>query len=121
MKFVNIIAEIVHGATVRHFGLPNKNVGDAFLLVWKFQTDEEGVPTKKSVATMSDCALMAFLEVLEEIDKSEPLNTLLSKSKKLQERFPNYKTKFGFGLHRYVLLLLMFTNVCLSPPQLLVF
>ena len=48
MKFVNIIAEIVHGATVRHFGLPNKNVGDAFLLVWKFQTDEEGVPTESA-------------------------------------------------------------------------
>lgn len=36
MVFVNEIAEIVHG-TVDHFsGSANKNIGDAFLLVWKF-------------------------------------------------------------------------------------
>lgn len=39
MVFVNEIAEIVHG-TVDHFsGSANKNIGDAFLLVWKYNED----------------------------------------------------------------------------------
>lgn len=47
MIFVNEIAEIVHGIVDHFSGSPNKNVGDAFLLVWKFddkyvETDEEG-------------------------------------------------------------------------------
>jgi hypothetical protein len=40
MVFVNEIAEIVHGV-VHHFsGSANKNIGDAFLLVWKFKNSE---------------------------------------------------------------------------------
>mmetsp|Transcript_28098 Transcript_28098/g.24829 ORF Transcript_28098/g.24829 Transcript_28098/m.24829 type:complete len:99 (+) Transcript_28098:1794-2090(+) len=40
MVFVNEIAELVH-STVNHFsGAANKNIGDAFLLVWKFQPDD---------------------------------------------------------------------------------
>ncbi|KAG2449913.1 hypothetical protein HYH02_000019 [Chlamydomonas schloesseri] len=36
MEFVNSIAHIVHTAVSTHGGSPNKNIGDAFLLVWKF-------------------------------------------------------------------------------------
>lgn len=35
MIFTNIIGDIVHGAVNRFGGTPNKNIGDAFLLVWK--------------------------------------------------------------------------------------
>lgn len=47
MIFVNEIAEIVHGIVDHFSGSPNKNVGDAFLLVWKFEdksveVDEDG-------------------------------------------------------------------------------
>jgi class 3 adenylate cyclase len=35
MLFVNKIAAILHELTVRCGGAPNKNVGDAFLLIWK--------------------------------------------------------------------------------------
>lgn len=35
MVFVNEIARIVHGEVHRHHGSANKNIGDAFLLVWK--------------------------------------------------------------------------------------
>ena len=37
MSFVNTIAEIVHSEVHCHHGAANKNIGDAFLLVWKFQ------------------------------------------------------------------------------------
>jgi class 3 adenylate cyclase len=36
MVFVNEIAEIVHGTVDQFSGSANKNIGDAFLLVWKF-------------------------------------------------------------------------------------
>lgn len=36
MEFVNSIANIVHMEVARHDGAANKNIGDAFLLVWKF-------------------------------------------------------------------------------------
>ena len=36
MVFVNEIAEIVHGTVDNYNGSANKNIGDAFLLVWKF-------------------------------------------------------------------------------------
>merc|ERR1711939_995974 len=35
MVFVNSIGQIVHEAVHRNGGAPNKNIGDAFLVVWK--------------------------------------------------------------------------------------
>jgi class 3 adenylate cyclase len=37
MNFVNDVAEIVHGVVNKCCGSANKNIGDAFLLVWKFK------------------------------------------------------------------------------------
>ncbi len=37
MVFVNEIAEICHKIVNSHCGSPNKNIGDAFLLVWKYK------------------------------------------------------------------------------------
>ena len=36
MLFVNNIADIVHSISDRYTGSPNKNIGDAFLIVWIF-------------------------------------------------------------------------------------
>ncbi len=41
MLFVNEIAEIVHSIVDRYAGFPNKNIGDAFLVVWKFKEESE--------------------------------------------------------------------------------
>jgi class 3 adenylate cyclase len=35
MEFVNTIAHIVHTGVANYGGAANKNIGDAFLLVWK--------------------------------------------------------------------------------------
>lgn len=40
MVFVNEIAEIVHGTADHYNGSANKNIGDAFLLVWKFKPED---------------------------------------------------------------------------------
>jgi len=49
MVFVNEIALIVH-SVVNHFqGAANKNIGEAFLLVWKFEDDDFEVVGNKMV------------------------------------------------------------------------
>jgi class 3 adenylate cyclase len=40
MLFVNEIGEIVHGVVDQYSGSANKNIGDAFLLVWKFLDED---------------------------------------------------------------------------------
>ncbi len=35
LRFVNLVGHVVHSNTEWFEGAPNKNVGDAFLLVWK--------------------------------------------------------------------------------------
>lgn len=40
LEFVNKIAEIVHDNVHQHLGATNKNIGDVFLLVWKFKNTE---------------------------------------------------------------------------------
>merc|ERR1719375_797680 len=39
MIFVNQVGEIVHGCVDDYHGAPNKNIGEAFLLVWRLQGD----------------------------------------------------------------------------------
>ena len=46
MLFVNNIGEIVHRITDSFLGSANKNIGDAFLLVWKLN-EEVVKKTKK--------------------------------------------------------------------------
>jgi class 3 adenylate cyclase len=41
MLFVNQVADIVHSCVDKSGGSANKNIGDAFLLVWKFKNDED--------------------------------------------------------------------------------
>ncbi|ETW16399.1 hypothetical protein PFFVO_04656 [Plasmodium falciparum Vietnam Oak-Knoll (FVO)] len=40
MIFINLIAEIIHECCDFYGGTINKNIGDAFLLVWKYQKKE---------------------------------------------------------------------------------
>jgi len=43
MLFVNEIAEIVHSVVDQFSGAANKNIGEAFLLVWKFSKEDEEI------------------------------------------------------------------------------
>lgn len=41
MSYVNQVAEIVHSIVDRFGGSANKNIGDAFLMVWKFHNTKQ--------------------------------------------------------------------------------
>ena len=108
MIFVNEIAEIVHGITVEYGGSANKNIGDAFLLVWKFENDmceynEKGEliglkKNNKAVSEMVDSSVIAFLKILAKVHKSFVLDKYRN-NVGLNNRLKNYSVKMGFGLH----------------------
>lgn len=106
MVFVNEIGEIVHGIVDQFSGAPNKNIGDAFLLVWKIpEEDIIREPNKeitlretKSVQQLADMSVISFLKIISSINKSRKLFKYRLNTE-LTDRIPNYTVKMGFGLH----------------------
>ena len=110
MIFVNQVAEIVHQITADYCGSANKNIGDAFLLVWKLEdqfikeiVNKKGVKELKlknvnRINQICDMVLICFIRILIEINKSYKLAEYRH-HKGLNARMKNYKTRLGFGLH----------------------
>ena len=71
-------------------GSANKNVGDAFLLVWKIpegkiiplEDDELKVLDRSAVESIADLALLAFVKIIIRVKISEKVN-VYNKTKKL--------------------------------------
>jgi class 3 adenylate cyclase len=106
MQFVNQIAEIVHSEVDLHSGSSNKNLGEAFLMVWKFpRTDIDSFDDELSIRpdnrycnNIADLAVLGFLKVNAKINKYRHILEY-SKNEKMLERIPNYRVNMGFGLH----------------------
>jgi class 3 adenylate cyclase len=106
MVFVNNIGHVVHTIVDRFAGAANKNIGDAFLLVWKiregayeFEADGTVVWKDQKLLTMvSECALISFMKIQAKLSR-EPKILAYRKDKRLLERMAGYKVKMGFGLH----------------------
>ena len=108
MVFVNEIAEIVHSTVDAYGGSANKNIGDAFLLVWKYLPMEyHPDPTNPSklvikndlkIKQKGDMAVLSFLKIITSVNISKKLE----KYKYHQgfiARMKDYSVKMGFGLH----------------------
>lgn len=105
MVFVNEIADIVHGYTHRYLGSPNKNIGDAFLIVWKFTPEdvesangEIKVKSTPGATRMADMAAISFILTIAAINKSKKIAKYRT-NQALNERMPNYRVRMGFGIH----------------------
>lgn len=108
MLFVNEIGEIVHGIVDQFSGAANKNIGDAFLLVWKFHEDDmvrdevhDTIELKQNamrVHQLADMSVVSFIKIIAAIRTSRNLLKYRD-NKGLNERMPNYSVKMGFGLH----------------------
>jgi class 3 adenylate cyclase len=108
MLFVNNVASIVHSLVDRFNGAANKNVGDAFLLVWRFselqnmfmadEYDQEFPESNKKITRIADLALLSFFKIIAKLNKSPKL-CQYREHPKLRERIKNYKVKLGFGIH----------------------
>ena len=110
MNFVNDIAEIVHGIIHKCGGSANKNIGDAFLLVWKFKQKEVFLSDNngktevtlrriRKVSQMADLAVFSFMKIIAELRKAQKI-TKYANNQALKDRVKNYTgVKMGFGLH----------------------
>lgn len=82
MVFVNEIAEIVHGMVDRFCGQANKNIGDAFLLVWKFnendstknENGEIELKDEARISHISDLPVVSFLKIQAALYLSKKLD-----------------------------------------------
>lgn len=84
MVFVNEIAEICHQVVNRVGGNPNKNIGDAFLLVWKFNQDDTLIVQNRHQSELelhstlktrqtADLAVYSFVKMIAESARSQNL------------------------------------------------
>jgi class 3 adenylate cyclase len=107
LLFVNQIADIVHSCVHRYNGSANKNIGDAFLLVWKFEpicTKDEGntIVLRKTLPQtkmQADLALLSFLKIIAKLNKHPDILQYRT-HRELQARMTDYSVKMGFGLHQ---------------------
>lgn len=71
MLFVNNIGGVVHNMVDRFLGAANKNIGDAFLLVWKLPDDKVDISEDNTieykdpryVSVISDFAVLSFMKI----------------------------------------------------------
>ena len=109
MIFVNEIADIVHNTVDKFGGAPNKNIGDAFLLVWKLHDDmvirnsvtceyELNPANKRKTAILADLSVFSFVKMLIKIFRAEKLEKY-AMNKNICQRIPNFRVRMGFGLN----------------------
>jgi class 3 adenylate cyclase len=106
MIFVNEIAFIVHKFVDECLGTTNKNLGDVFVLVWKFpdsvitkdRNKKKTLISHPFIAQFADLTVISFMKIISDISRNQTIlkyneNTLIL------SKIPNFKVKMGFGLH----------------------
>ena len=97
MLFVNRVAHILHGIVSQCSGAANKNIGDAFLLVWKIDNFENTA----AVTRLAEQALFAFCKTFISLSRYREFLCDFSPeaADRLMKRFPDYSVRIGCGLH----------------------
>ena len=129
MTFVNTIAAIVHNYVHDWKGQCNKNLGNAFLVVWRIGDEHTltnilsastadhratmvgGTVAKKrkahnidlrrvpGVDQMADMAMIAYLKIVAELNRSKDILAYRSEPRLTNNGTTNYQVSMGFGLH----------------------
>jgi len=104
---VNKIGSLVHESVYRYGGSANKNIGEAFLLVWKIPDDKYILNNKTNeiqwndrryLSVLADFSVFSFVKTLVKINK-DPLILEYRNDEKLNAIIPNFRVEMGFGLH----------------------
>ena len=105
MVFVNTIADIVHSIADSTLGAANKNVGDAFLIVWKVSPEDElAISTKNTDMAdvwqnLTDLAFYSVVLMQAEIGRANSLKRFVDNEKMRNRIGKGFKIRLGFGLH----------------------
>ena len=107
MVFVNDIAEIVHHTAFEYGGNANKNIGDAFLMVWTIDNkftytskinNELKVYNCDQVNQICDMALISILKIFVAMEKSKEIKKIKN-LEKIHDKFGKNAIKIGFGVN----------------------
>ena len=105
LPFTNTAASIVHDAVTDNGGQPNRNLGEAFLCVWKPEIGGEDPQTMAPAqlfaaeTKMCDGALTAFRRCVRGIAMSGPLQAYNQHEEIVKFFDGAYSTRIGYGLH----------------------
>ncbi|KAF8821394.1 adenylate and guanylate cyclase catalytic domain-containing protein [Cardiosporidium cionae] len=105
MVFVNKVADIVHGTVNEFAGSANKNIGDAFLVVWKLpdkditEVSRDQLRNCTMISKMADLSVIAFLKIIARINRTPIMEQQQESVALLQQFSPNFRIRMGFGLH----------------------
>lgn len=85
MIFVNEIAQIVHEIASENCGSANKNIGDAFLLIWKFEDEliDKSNPKNSELLNnfqtnqLVESSLISFIKIIAKVQKSYVLDKVI--------------------------------------------
>lgn len=87
-----------------HYGIPNKNLGDTFLLLWKipeldqnFDGDLDSVIINDS--HISDLSIYGCLKAIAKINAYNHIRKY-NQEPWILEKIPNFRTELLFGLHQ---------------------
>ncbi len=78
MLFVNKVAQITHKHVVDSGGAPNKNIGDAFFLVWKLNSTKDGKRSKLQ-KSLFDAAIYSVQQIISDINQISSLAEIMEK------------------------------------------
>ncbi|GMH32799.1 hypothetical protein BSKO_00633 [Bryopsis sp. KO-2023] len=81
MEFVNAVAQIVHTEVKLHGGIVNKNVGEAFLLAWKFSPEVKWKNVKDMIVKECDGELNVQRLVVERASRRSSNASTLNTSR----------------------------------------
>jgi len=115
MNFVNEIADVVHCIIVDHGGAPNKNVGDAFLLVWSLPDDcilsgddnnatfaaDNSAEIVAKVQQLADSALISLIKICILINEKNKTSFMKYRTNEniIRRMGVDWEVKLGWGLH----------------------
>mmetsp|Transcript_29512 Transcript_29512/g.44865 ORF Transcript_29512/g.44865 Transcript_29512/m.44865 type:complete len:209 (+) Transcript_29512:2044-2670(+) len=109
MGYVNKIAEITHSCVDEYHGSTNKNIGEAFLCVWKFDNPleielMEGKYNNLEICIenkiIADLSVYAFLKCIAKLNKYEHILKYNEDERLLNMLGDDFKVRMGFGLHQ---------------------
>jgi class 3 adenylate cyclase len=96
IDLVNRVAALVHDAVRASGGVTNKNIGDAFLLVWAMASSEPGGKKKKKTASISADKVLKFAVQTACRARHDPTLAALVEDAGLGSKGG---VEMGFGLH----------------------
>lgn len=108
MAYVNKIAEITHSCVDKYGGSTNKNIGEAFLCVWKFYNSEEiadmdplynNKEIGKENQIIADLSVYSYLKVIAKLNKYDHI-LQYNDDPRLKKISDDFKVRMGFGLHQ---------------------